>query len=154
VLHDAQTAKPGAPVQTHATTRLKTSLTPDKIYNSFAPPETISFWELPGFIALLENAGFAAAPQKLQFHRLLAMPMLLAAMPLLAAAFTLRGHRQGRVTLLVVAGVLTGFVLHVLSNLVFAVGLSSHLPVVLAAWAPAGISFVAGLAALLYLEDG
>lgn len=154
VLREVRISSPGRTARHLDRSRIKTSLTAEEIYHSFAPPETVSFWELPGFIRLLKEAGFTAEPHELQYHRLLSMPLLLAAMPLIAAAFTLRGHRRGNVALFVTAGVLTGFVLHVLSNLVFAVGLSSHLPVELAAWTPAGVSLVIGVAALLYLEDG
>jgi lipopolysaccharide export system permease protein len=154
VLHDARTARPGEATRTAARRELKTSLTPREIYNSFAPPETISFWALPGFIAQLQRAGFAAEPQKLRYHRLLSMPVLLAAMTLLAAVFSLRSHRRGGAAALILAGVLTGVLLHVLSNLIFAIGLSSHLPVALAAWTPAGIALMLGIYGLMSLEDG
>ena len=154
VLHDAQVARPGERTHRVARREITTSLTPREIYNSFAPPETVSFWALPEFIRTLENAGFTAEPQKLHYHRLLSMPVLLAAMTLLAAAFSLRSHRHGGAPVLIVAGVLTGFALHVLSNLVFAIGLSSPLPVALAAWAPAAMTLLLGVAALLHQEDG
>jgi lipopolysaccharide export system permease protein len=37
---------------------------------------------------------------------------------------------------------------------VFAIGLSGTIPVVLAAWTPAGVSLMLGVAMLLHLEDG
>ncbi|RDD62409.1 LPS export ABC transporter permease LptG [Ferruginivarius sediminum] len=153
-LYDALKTRPGDEGESVEQMRLPTELTADKIYNSFAPPETVSFWALPGFIDLLENAGFTAEPQKLQFHRLLAKPVLLAAMILLAATFSLRPHRRGKVAIMIVSGVLVGFLLYILSNLVFALGLSSKLPVVLAAWTPAGVTLMLGIASLLHLEDG
>ncbi len=122
--------------------------------DSFAPPETISFWNLPGFIELLENAGFSATHHKLQLHRLLAMPILFAAIILLAVSFSLRPQRRGRVGLVIFGGAFTGFLLYFLSNFVFALGLSGKIPVVLAAWAPAGITLMLGIAVLLHLEDG
>lgn len=154
LIHDALKTRPGEEGTFIERMRLPTDLTAEKIYNSFAPPETISFWALPGFIDLLENAGFAAEPQKLQYHRLLAKPVLFTAMILLAAAFSLRPHRRGKVAVMIASGVLTGFLLYILSNLVFALGMSSKLPVVLAAWTPAGVSLMLGIATLLHLEDG
>ena len=154
VLHDVRTARPGEPTRRSARQELTTSLTPQDIYNSFAPPETISFWALPEFIGQLQRAGFAAEPQKLRYHRLLSMPVLLAAMTLLAAVFSLRSHRRGGAAVLVLAGVLTGVLLHVLSNLIFAVGLSSDLPAALAAWTPAAIALMLGVYGLMSLEDG
>ncbi len=80
--------------------------------------------------------------------------MLLAAMILLAATFSLRPHRRGGVVATIVAGVLTGFLIYVLSNIVFALGLTSKVPVVMAAWTPAVVSLMLGGASLLHLEDG
>jgi lipopolysaccharide export system permease protein len=42
----------------------------------------------------------------------------------------------------------------VLSNLVFAIGLAGTLPVIIAAWTPALIILMLGVASLLHLEDG
>ena len=83
-----------------------------------------------------------------------ATPLLLAAMIMLAAAFSLRPQRQGHVVLVIVLGLLAGFLLYFLSNFVFALGLSGKIPVILAGWAPAVISAMLGMALLLHLEDG
>jgi len=153
-LRDVLVSRPGAPGRRVASLRLDTPLTPRRIENSFARPATIPIWELPGFIALMERAGFAAEAHRLHLHRLLSLPVLLAAMVPLAAAFTLRSHRRGGVAALIAAGVLVGFALHVLSNLIFALGLGSRLPVAAAAWSPAAIALALGLSSLLHLEDG
>ena len=153
-LYDAWEFQPGKQAEYAEEIQLPTDLTKEKILDSFAPPETISFWSLPGFIALLENAGFSAVRHKLQFHRLLAMPLLFTAMILLAAAFSLRPQRSGRIGVVIFGGVLTGFLLYFLSNFVFALGMSSKIPVILAAWTPAGVSLMLGVATLLHQEDG
>src|SRR3546814_2348749 len=82
----------------------------------------------------MQAAGCSATPHLLQFNRLLAVPMLFAAMVLLAATFSLRPQRRGRVGAMILTGMLTGFLLYFLSNFVFAIGLSGTIPVVLAAW--------------------
>ncbi len=153
-LFGAVVSEPGAASRAVGQIDLPTGLTPDKIQDSFAPPETISFWSLPEFIDLLEGAGFSSVRHKLQLHRLLAIPVLFSAMILLAATFSLRPQRRGHVGLIILAGVLTGFLLYFISNFVFALGLSSRIPVILAAWTPAGISMLLGIAMLLHLEDG
>ncbi len=133
---------------------LATDLTLAKIQDSFAPPETMSFWDLPGFIGTLEKAGFSALRHRLYWHSLLAAPLLMCAMVLIAAAFTLRHSRRGGTTFIVTSGVLTGFVLYFFSDIVFALGLSDSIPVTLAAWTPSGVATLLGLATLLHLEDG
>jgi lipopolysaccharide export system permease protein len=140
--------------QPFAAMRLPTQLTLRNIEESFASPDTMSFWELPGFIALLEQSGFPTQRHRLHFNVLLARPFLLCAMVLVAATFSLRMHRRGGATLLVVGGVLSGFLLYIMSDIVFALGLSSKLPVTLAAWTPTVVSMVFGISMLLHLEDG
>jgi len=153
-LSNAWKTGPGAREQFVETLIIPTELSREKILNSFAPPETISFWDLPAFIVLLEGAGFSATHHKLQFHRLLATPLLFAALVLLAASFSLRQQRRGRVGIVILGGVLTGFLLYFVSNIVFALGLSGGIPIVLSAWAPASVTLMLGIAVLLHLEDG
>ncbi|NIA70293.1 LPS export ABC transporter permease LptG [Pelagibius litoralis] len=153
-LYKAWVSKPGEASAFYEEFDLPTELTVDKIQESFAPPETIAFWNLPEFIEIMDAAGFSALPHRLQLHRLLALPMLFAAMVLLAATFSMRTQRRGRVGVVIMAGLLTGFLLYFLSNFVFAIGLSGTIPVVLAAWTPAGVSLMLGVAMLLHLEDG
>jgi lipopolysaccharide export system permease protein len=133
---------------------LATDLTLNRIQDSFAPPETMSFWDLPEFIGTLEKAGFSAVRHRLYWHTLLASPFLMCAMVLIAATFTLRHTRQGGGTAVIAGGVLTGFVLYFFSDIVFALGLSDSIPVILAAWTPSGVATLLGLATLLHLEDG
>jgi len=133
---------------------LVTDLTPEKIQDSFASPETVSLWSLPRFIRILEETGFAATSHRLQLHALLAEPILLIAMVMIAASFSMRLSRRGSASLLIAAGVMTAFILFIFTNLVHAIGLGGAVPVVLAAWTPAGVSLLAGVALLLHLEDG
>jgi len=143
--------KPGSFVQTYD---LKTDLTSEKIQDSFASPETVSFWSLPRFIKILEETGFSALPHRLELHALLAEPFLLIAMVMIAASFSMRLSRRGGATLLLIMGILTAFLLFIMTNVVHAIGLGGGVPVVLAAWTPAGVSLMAGVALLLHLEDG
>jgi lipopolysaccharide export system permease protein len=134
--------------------RLATELTIDNIHDSFASPNTMSFWELPRFISILEDAGFSAVRHRLHWHSLLASPLLLCAMVLIAATFSLRMTRRGGTMPWVCAGLFFGFFLYFMSDLVFALGLSSRIPEVLAAWTPATVTTLLGVASLLHLEDG
>jgi lipopolysaccharide export system permease protein len=90
----------------------------------------------------------------LHFNVLLARPFLLCAMVLVAATFSLRMQRRGGATLMIVGGVVAGFLLYFLSDIIFALGLSAKVPVTLAAWTPTGVSLIFGTSMLLHLEDG
>jgi lipopolysaccharide export system permease protein len=131
-----------------------TELTPDRIESSFATPDTLSFWALPGFIGVLEQAGFSALRHRLHFQTLLSLPVLAAVMALLAAGFSMRSSRRGGVAQMIGAGVSAGFALFVLDKITNEFGESGALPVGLAAWAPTLAGLLLALALLLHLEDG
>lgn len=154
VVTGAVMSRPGDPPQAVAEYIMPTQLTLSQIQDSFSAPETFSFWALPGFIGVLEKAGFSALRHKLHFYSLMAMPMLFAGMLMLAAVFTLRQPRRGRTGMLVIAGVVAGFVFYFVTNLIYAMGGAGTLPVLLAAWAPSLIVVMFAGAALLHLEDG
>ena len=142
--------QPTAPMRVE----LPTELTAGRIEDSFASPETLDFWALPGFIAVLEEAGFSAVRHRIQFHSLLALPLLSVAMALLAAGFSMRHNRRGGVAQMIAAGVAAGFALFVLDRIASEFGEAGSLPVVLAAWAPTGAGLLLAVALLLHLEDG
>ena len=133
---------------------LPTNLTPSKIQEGFAAPETMSFWQLPGFIGLLERSGFSAQRHRLYFDALLARPFLFTAIVVIAAVFSLRMQRRGGVGWMIGAGVGCGFALYFLSDVVLALGLAAAIPVALAAWIPAGVSWLIGASLVFHLEDG
>ncbi|SCA57655.1 putative permease [Candidatus Terasakiella magnetica] len=153
-LYDVQVHIVEQPTEFNEELWFETDLTLNKIQDSFAPPETMSFWSLPGFIDNMERAGFSGKRHKLHWHSLLSAPFLLAAMILIAATFTLRHTRKSGTTFVVAGGMLTGFILYFFSDISMALALSGSIPVLLAAWAPACICLLLGCAMILHLEDG
>jgi lipopolysaccharide export system permease protein len=134
--------------------RLKTSLSPEQVRESFATPETVPFWELPLYIKIAEHAGLVAAGYRLQFQKLLARPFLLAAMVFLAAAVSLRFFRFGGVQKMVLSGVAAGFLLYVLSKVTDDMSKAELMHPATAAWLPVLAGGLTGFIALLYQEDG
>ncbi len=133
---------------------LPTDLTARRVQESFQSPETLSVWALPGFIRLLEGAGFSSVRHRLHFQSLLALPLLCGTMALVAAGFSMRQTRRGGVARMVGSGVAAGFVLFTVSKVAEEFGQSGALPAVLAAWAPAGAGALLAVSLLLHLEDG
>ena len=133
---------------------LATNLTVEQVRESFATPDTVSFWNLPFFIEKAERAGLAAAGYRLQYQKLLSRPALLVTMVLVAAAFSLRFFRFGGVQNMVLCGVTTGFVLYVLSKITDDLSKAELLHPIAAAWLPIVIGTLTGLLPLLYQEDG
>jgi lipopolysaccharide export system permease protein len=141
-------------VQHADTEKIPTSLTSQKIEESFADPETISFWNIPEYTKIMEDTGFPATRLYIHFQTLLAQPFLLAAMILLAATFSLRPPRFGGVAAMVVMGIGAGFIVFFIQSILLAFGVSQKIPVNLAAWTPSIVGLLLGATALLHLEDG
>ena len=133
---------------------LATSLTPAQVRNSFSTPETVSFWQLPSYIRSSESSGFATAGYRLQYHKLIAQPFLLAAMVMLAASVSLRFFRFGGVQKMVLSGVGAGFLLYVLSKVTEDLSKAELMHPIAAAWLPVCVGGLTGFLALLYQEDG
>jgi lipopolysaccharide export system permease protein len=133
---------------------LKTNLTPAQVRNSFATPETVSFWQLPGYIQSSASSGLATAGYRLQYQKLLARPFLLASMVLVAAAVSLRFFRFGGVQKMVLSGVAAGFLLYVLSKVTEDLSKAELMYPLAAAWLPVCVGGLSGFLALLHQEDG
>jgi lipopolysaccharide export system permease protein len=133
---------------------LATTLTPAQVRNSFSTPETVSFWQLSSYIQSSESSGFATAGYRLQYHKLIAQPFLLAAMVMLAAAVSLRFFRMGGVQKMVLSGVGAGFLLYVLSKVTEDLSKAELMHPIAAAWLPVCVGGLTGFLALLYQEDG
>jgi lipopolysaccharide export system permease protein len=153
-LDDAQIFSTGQPPLVEKEYRLDTNLTLAQVRESFATPETVPFWKLPGYIELAEKAGLAASGYRLQYDELIARPFLLSAMVLLAASVSLRFFRFGGVQKMVLSGVTAGFLLFVLQKIVDDMSRADLLAPLVAAWIPVSVGGLTGLVALLYLEDG
>lgn len=155
LLTDVWELKPGEPSQHVAELRQPTTLTLGKIQEKFSSPASLSFWELPGFITFFESAGFSAHRHLLHWHSLLASPLLLAAMVFVAAVFSLNPNvRKGGLLVRVVAGVGIGFGFYFFTRITYALGVSSSLPVFLAAWSPVVVTLLIALTVLFHQEDG
>ena len=154
LLADAHMLTPGHLPGPPSEISLPTDLTVSRVQESFAPPDTLSVWALPGFIAMLERSGFSAIRHRLELQSLLALPLLAGTMCLLGAAFSMRPARRGGVAQMLGSGVAAGFLLFVISKVAAEFGQSGVLPPALAAWAPAAAGLLVAVALLLHLEDG
>lgn len=139
---------------TSADASLPSDLTAERIRDSFGTPSAIAFWDLPGYIRDLERAGFSARAYQLWFQMELAQPLLMAAMVLVAAGFTMRHVRFGGTGRMVLYAMLVGFGIFFLRNFAQALGESGQIPIVVAAWSPPLAAALMSLGLLLHLEDG
>ena len=133
---------------------IASNLTREGIQDSFGDPSSIAFWALPDYIKGLEDAGFSARAHRLWYQMELAQPLLLAAMILLAAGFTMRHTRFGGTGMMVLLAILGGFSIFFLRNFAQVLGQNGQVPIELAAWAAPTAAILLALTLLLHVEDG
>ncbi len=145
---------PEANVTRSSQLNFPSSLTQERIRESFGAPNAISIWELPEYISQLEQAGFSTRRHSVWMQMELAQPLFLVAMVLVGAAFTMRHARGGGVGYAVLASVLLGFGLYYIRNFAQVLGENGQIPVMLAAWAPPVASILLAWGLILHKEDG
>jgi lipopolysaccharide export system permease protein len=153
-LGHANIVMPGNETEVAEDYLLATNLTAGELTQSFVAPETVPFWSLPPLAAQTERAGLDATAYRLRYQELLARPLMLAAMVLVAASFSLRFFRMGGVALMVSGGVAAGFVLYVGTKLVGDLGGAGFVSATFAGWSPAIAGCLFGVLVLLHKEDG
>ncbi|MGB0901330.1 LPS export ABC transporter permease LptG [Halocynthiibacter sp.] len=151
---DGRPANPERDAVVHQELFLPTTLTEEQIRDSFAEPSAIAVWELPAFIQQLENAGFAARAHSVYLQSELALPLMLVAMLLVGAGFTMRHTRLGQTGPMVLMAILLGFALFFLRNFARVLGENGNIPIELAAWAPPLVAIMLAMGLLLHMEDG
>jgi lipopolysaccharide export system permease protein len=153
-LHDAVVVAPGFEALPVSTYLLATNLDRTEVAQAFVAPETVSFWRLPALAAQTARAGLDPTAYELKYQELLARPLTLASMVLVAACFSLRFFRMGGIEYMVSGGVVAGFVLYVATKVVSDLGGAGFLSASVAGWAPGIIGCLFGVYILLQQEDG
>lgn len=153
-LRAVRESTPGGAPSSVDTLSLETPIQRKALIDSLTPPSTLSFWRLPTFIAEARAAGLAPYRYELEWHNLLALPALLAAMAALGSVFSLRLQRLGGFASWVLIGVAAGFAVFFSGQLAAAFAATQVVPPVIAAWSPPLTGFFGALAVLAFVEDG
>jgi lipopolysaccharide export system permease protein len=153
-LENAHVSSVGTLPQFYKKYLVSTYLDAEQVNEKIDTVESISFWELPSFIKFAEKAGFDTTPYNLQYQQLLARPLLMVAMVLLAATCALKPFRFGKIQTMVIAGLSGGFAFFILVELSRKLGMSGYISTGVAAWAPIAIASLLALTVLLHQEDG
>jgi len=133
---------------------LPTSITIEDIRNLAEKKTSVPFWHLMSEIQKTERAGFSAIRLKMQLNKLLALPIMLIAMTIIAAGVSMHLSREGGTFRLLITGSALGFAVYFADNVVSAFGEAAILPIILAAWAMPLFVLLCGLAYLAKIEDG
>lgn len=152
--YDLTAPNPEAAAREYNDLELASDLTAQRIREGFGRPQSVPVWQLPSFISGLERAGFSATRHRVWLQMELASPLLMAAMVLIAAGFTMQ-HARGRnsgIAVLLAFG--AGIGLFFLRNVAQVMGENGQLQPVMAGWVPPVIGMLLALGLILHREDG
>ena len=145
---------PEAASQVRDSVTLPTDLTAEGIRDGFGDPRLIPIWQLPAFIAGLEAAGFSARRHIMHLHAELSSPLMMLAMLLIAACFTMHQLRGRKTGVLVLSAFAAGLALFFLRYFAQVLGERGDIAAPLAAWTPPLAAILIALGWLLQSEDG
>ncbi|GMB81618.1 LPS export ABC transporter permease LptG [Shinella zoogloeoides] len=134
--------------------QLRTNLKREFVQESLEKPENIAFFDLGRKIEAAKSFGFPTYAMQTQLHSMLSLPLLLVAMTLIAACVSLKFSRFNQSRAVILGGILSGFMLYVVTVLVKAFGSSGVVPPFVAAWLPVVVAMSLGATILLHQEDG
>ncbi|XUY27685.1 LPS export ABC transporter permease LptG [Agrobacterium sp. rho-8.1] len=154
LLNDVAEIRPGHVPTRESSTRISTNLRQEFVQERLTQPETVAFFDLSHKIDVAQSFGISSKALETQYHFLLSMPFLLVAMTLIAATVSLKFSRFAQSRSVILGGIVSGFVLYVVTVLVRAFGSSGVVPPFVAVWVPVVVALALGATILLHQEDG
>jgi lipopolysaccharide export system permease protein len=123
---------------------LPTSLGALNLQRSSLSPQALSIFQLPKFIMSLEDAGIPATAHRIHLYHLLALPLMMVGITMLAARATLTNSLRGSRSRLFIRGVLLATAIFIFTYFMQVMGVSLRIPTIVAAWTPAFTVFLIG----------
>lgn len=130
-----------------------TTITMEQIQQSTAPPETISFLQMPTFIRMMEDAGLNANAYKMLWHQQIAKIGMMISLVFLASSFCLISTRNKSFAVIFGISIIFSFVMHFFQQVIYAFGIAHKIPIIAAAWIPALITFISAYWLNILLDD-
>ena len=153
-LNDVVETQPGEIPKHLASKQVRTNLKREFVQERLSKPENIGFFELPAKIKLAKSLGVSPLALETSYHSILSMPLLLIAMSMIAGTVSLKFSRVSQSPTMILGGILSGFMLYVVTMLAKAFGSSGVVPPFVAAWIPVVVAMSIGATILLHQEDG
>jgi len=156
ILKNAIINKPNKKVVKIDEYTLKTNLSVKKIEDSFLDPQSLSIWKIPSFIKLLKESGFSATKHQIYLFKTIFLPLYLIGLILIAGSFTIKfTQTKPKTFFLILTGTVIGFLIHVLSETIYSLGIANKLPfwnVWVASLAPSIITIMIGAYFVIHFE--
>jgi lipopolysaccharide export system permease protein len=154
ILRDAVENVPGGTARPAGTVEIAANINARLLLDQTVTPRTTAFWALPEAAAEVRSAGLSATAYDLRWHRLLALPLTLIAMAVLAAVFSLGLERFGNQAASVGLAAASGLAVYFANDFAGAMASADVTPAAAAAWCPPVAALAIACWAISVREDG
>ena len=138
----------------HDVLSIPTSISIEDILSQNKSNSITPFWSIQNQIKQTNRVGFSTVKLEMQWHKLLSLPISLVAMTFIAAAVSMSLTRSGGTLRLLISGTAIGFIVFFMTSVFNALGESTSIPIITAAWAIPIMTFFLGVYYLSKIEDG
>ncbi|MEM7197613.1 MAG: LptF/LptG family permease [Pseudomonadota bacterium] len=125
-----------------------------KFRASVRDAQSVSIWQLPATIALLDGAGLSDIAHRQHFHKLLALPFLLCAMMVMVFASASRIAVRTVSLRIPIFAIILGLAFYLFSRIMHSFGSIEAVPLVMASWVPPVSVILASIALVGKWEGG
>jgi lipopolysaccharide export system permease protein len=136
------------------TFNMPTNINFAQIQESVISPDTVSIYKLPGFIKATQDSGFSVLRHLHYLYKMLISPFFYVAMVLVGLNFATTSPRSKYSSFAMLIGIIFGFLVYFISDIINAVGMAGNIPLLLSATSPTLICLSIGLYFTLHYEDG
>ena len=133
---------------------IKTNINIEKLQDSFSKPSNLSFWRLPEFIGNMQKAGLSASRHIQYYYHLMVLPILIGSMTMLASCFVIKINNRSQNHVEILLGILSSFIVYFMTQLIYTMGLSGNLPIILSVTSPTILCLCIGIFIILQREEG
>ncbi len=152
-LEDVESYSSGNKIEHVKSLNVPTELSIDKVMHTLLEPSTLSFGELRDFIAILNRAGLSTRAYDMHWHKQLADIGFMISLTLLSMIFCLKTQRYHNQFVYLFYGVIISFVAYFADDIIYALGLSGRLPLLLSTWMVPLIIAMLSIHTLIQTED-
>ena len=117
-LTNVRESHPDGTQQINQAVALPTTITTRQLQDSQKNFGLSPLWKLPSQIQAMSQAGFSSVALKIQFHKLLSLPLTLIAMSVIAAGVSMRLTREGGTLRFMLTGAVIGFGVFFIENMI------------------------------------
>ncbi len=132
---------------------IKSVLTKNDLKYTSNNPFSLSVFEIPKFIKILNSTGIPSTGYKVYFHRVFSQPIAFIGIVVLCGALIFRKHSRLVPVKTISFAIVGSFIYFFIQRLFVALGASEQMPIILATWIPSIVLLVLGLLIISIIEE-